>query len=49
VDLGAVRDVGSIKLFNRKDCCAERLINAGSGFTLGVSDTACTGTDICGG
>lgn len=39
VDLGAVYDITTIKLYNRTDCCAERLSN----FTILVSETPFTG------
>lgn len=28
VDLGSVKDIGRIRVFNRRDCCGERLVNA---------------------
>jgi len=57
VDLGADRVVSQIKLHNRVDSqCGWRILsnecssgNSGPGFTLGVSSTPCTGTEVCGG
>jgi Domain of unknown function (DUF1929)/F5/8 type C domain len=42
VDLGSVQNLGSIKLWNRTDCCADRLSN----FYVLVSDTPFTSTDL---
>lgn len=42
VDLGSVQTVGSIKLWNRTDCCPERLSN----FYVLVSDVPFTSTDL---
>jgi hypothetical protein len=39
VDLGAAYDITSIKLYNRTDCCQERL----AGFSILVSETEFTG------
>jgi YVTN family beta-propeller protein len=39
VDLGAVQGIQAIRVWNRTDCCAERL----SGFTVLVSDSDMTG------
>ena len=57
VDLGADRAVSEIKLHNVLDhACVWRIltrycraVESGPGFTLGVSRTPCTGTDLCGG
>jgi F5/8 type C domain len=42
VDLGSVQNIGSIQLWNRTDCCSERLSN----FYVLVSDTPFTSTDL---
>lgn len=42
VDLGSVQNIGSIKLWNRTDCCGDRLSN----FYVLVSDTPFTSTDL---
>ncbi len=42
VDLGASHNVGVVELYNRTDCCAERLTN----FKLLLSDDASTWTSI---
>jgi Domain of unknown function (DUF1929)/F5/8 type C domain/Glyoxal oxidase N-terminus len=42
VDLGSVQTIGSIKLWNRTDCCADRLSN----FYVLVSDSPFTSTDL---
>ncbi len=42
VDLGSVQNLGSIKLWNRTDCCGDRLSN----FYVLVSDTPFTSTDL---
>jgi lysozyme len=42
VDLGSVETIGSIKVWNRKDCCAERLTN----FYVFVSNTPFSTTDL---
>lgn len=58
VDLGAEHVVSQIQLHNRMDHgCGWRILNgdckmdaeSGPGFTLGVSSTPCTGTNLCGG
>ncbi len=42
VDLGAVQDIQDIQLWNRSDCCAERLSN----YYVFVSDVPFTSTDL---
>ncbi|RPJ26712.1 MAG: hypothetical protein EHM33_10590 [Chloroflexi bacterium] len=42
VDLGAVQDIQDIQLWNRSDCCAERLSN----YYVFVSDIPFTSTDL---
>jgi hypothetical protein len=42
VDLGSVQNLGSIRLWNRTDCCGDRLSN----FYVLVSDTPFTSTDL---
>lgn len=42
LDLGAVKQINSIKLWNRTDCCSSRLTN----FHVFVSDSAFTGTTV---
>lgn len=42
VDLGSIQNLGSIKLWNRTDCCGDRLSN----FYVLVSDTPFTSTDL---
>jgi Domain of unknown function (DUF1929)/F5/8 type C domain len=42
VDLGSVQNLGSIRLWNRTDCCGERLSN----FYVLVSDTPFSSTDL---
>ncbi|MEM6963112.1 MAG: discoidin domain-containing protein [Bacteroidota bacterium] len=42
IDLGAVQDVGMVELWNRTDCCADRL----SDFYIFVSDVPFTSTDL---
>ncbi len=42
VDLGAVQQISSIQIWNRTDCCAERLAN----FTVFVSDQPFRYTDL---
>ncbi|MFM1988984.1 MAG: hypothetical protein RJA99_1941 [Pseudomonadota bacterium] len=42
VDLGASQAIGAIRVWNRGDCCAERL----AGFTVLVSDTDPTGRSL---
>lgn len=42
VDLGSVKTINSIKLWNRTDCCSNRLTN----YHVFVSDVAFTGTTV---
>ena len=42
VDLGSVQQIGTVRLWNRTDCCEERLGN----FYVFVSDTAFSSTDL---
>lgn len=42
VDLGAVRELGEVVLYNRTDCCAERLAN----FEVKVSNDGATWTKV---
>ncbi|HYN85379.1 MAG TPA: discoidin domain-containing protein [Pyrinomonadaceae bacterium] len=42
IDLGAVRQINSVRLWNRTDCCSERLSN----FYVLVSDTPFASTDL---
>ena len=42
LDLGAIKDITNIKLWNRTDCCSGRLTN----FHVFVSDAAFTGTTV---
>ena len=42
LDLGAVKNIDTIRLWNRTDCCSSRLVN----FHVFVSDTPFTGSSI---
>lgn len=42
LDLGSVKQINNIKIWNRTDCCAQRLTN----FSVFVSDNAFTGTSV---
>jgi len=42
LDLGAVKNIDTIRLWNRSDCCSSRLVN----FHVFVSDTAFTGISV---
>jgi hypothetical protein len=44
VDLGSVQHIGSVQVWNRTDCCDDRLSN----FYVFVSDTPFTATDVAG-
>lgn len=42
VDLGSVKTIDTVKLFNRTDCCSNRLTN----YHVFISDVALTGTTV---